>query len=96
MGKTLRAVRLFFSTYDEDIAERIIRELRGLGGDVRVARSRVVPELYYVEITTSDNELMRFEDAASNVLEKYSGDGHVYGVKVYSVPPKADSEASNG
>ena len=83
--KHKRLVRLFFNTYYEDAANRVIRELERLAASVKVERSRIVPELYYVELKprdASDEELERLVKAVEGLLRS---DDRVFGVKVYAV-----------
>jgi|GEM_PF-4890801 len=99
MGKSVYAVRAFFSTYYEEDAKALIEKLSKLEGELRSSRSRVVPELYYVEIIVDGPS--KLEEVAENtrfLLEEASRGGRVYGIKVYTVPPlEAGSEkASSG
>ena len=89
MGVQRRAVRLFFNTYYEEDAERALEALkRAAGGrEIRVYRSMVVPELYYVEIPlderVSDEEAARLAEAVAEAVRSVSDT--VFGVKAYYV-----------
>ena len=83
--KHKRLVRLFFNTYYEDAANNIIKELERLAASVKVTRSRIVPELYYVELRPrelDDEGLERLVKAVEGLLRS---DDRVFGVKVYAV-----------
>ena len=77
---------MFFSTYYEDEARRVIDGLRSLSDSVEVKRSRVVKELYYVELRLGSDagrdEAMRLAEQARSILADAAT---VYGVKVYVV-----------
>jgi hypothetical protein len=83
-GKGRRAVRLFFNTYYEDRAERIIEALKGLGFEMYVKRSKVVPELYYVDINVGDANLDEVKEEVENILRK-EADDTVFGIKIYVI-----------
>lgn len=87
MAALKRVVRGFFSTYYEDTANTLINTIRGMAkGDVRVVRSSVVPELYYVEIRLGDNVSKEdAEELAERLRRLLTGTDTVYGVKVYTV-----------
>lgn len=87
MAALRRAVRGFFSTYYEDEANALIERIRStVKGDVRVTRSNVVPELYYVEIRLGDNASREeAERLAARLRELLLEADTVYGVKVYTV-----------
>jgi len=75
--KGRRAVRLVFNTYYKEDADKIINALRDKGLRFSVTNSRVVPELYYVDIDIGDNDLSAVERV---VKEIYSAviDGIIY------------------
>ncbi|ABM81129.1 hypothetical protein [Hyperthermus butylicus] len=83
MTRAVRAIRVFFNTYYEESAEKILSALKSLGYDLRVERSRVVPELYYVDVRVEDN----LEEAKKTVEEviRRAADDTVFGIKVYVV-----------
>ena len=89
MGKSVKAVRVFFSTFYPEVGDSLIEALAGEFGRerIRYTRSRVVRELYYVEIL-SDNPARDME-SVKRILSKV--DDRVYGVKVYAVPREEGS-----
>ncbi len=89
MAKHLHAVRVFFSTYYDDVAAEIIDKIRERYGEgLRVKRSRVVPELYHLEVAVSNpDSLEKTAREIEEILAESTHDGKVYGAKVYTVPP---------
>ncbi len=84
-GKGRRAVRLYFNTYYEDTAKRIIEALRNaLPLKVNVERSKVVPELYYVDIEAGEENLEELRERVEKLVRE-AADDTVFGVKVYVV-----------
>ncbi|HIP66344.1 MAG TPA: hypothetical protein EYH08_07475 [Pyrodictium sp.] len=82
--KVKRVIRLFFNTYDENVAKKIFESLK-VFGEVKVRRSSILKEFYYVEITPpADADL---KDLASKVEEvvRSVGDDSVFGIRVYYV-----------
>ncbi|NOZ89047.1 MAG: hypothetical protein GXO15_03890 [Crenarchaeota archaeon] len=84
-----RLIRLFFNTYYEEDAKRVIEALEreAAPSKVRVTRSRVVPELYYVEIPLAGVES---REEAARLAEKLAATARavsdtVFGVKAYVV-----------
>lgn len=87
MGRERRLVRVFFNTYYTDIAEAVIRELKSLGYKAKATNSRVVPELYYVEINVSNTDPRNVAEKVRALLED-TREKHrdlVFGIKVYSI-----------
>jgi Fe-S oxidoreductase len=87
MERRKRLVRVFFNTFYEDVAKSIIKDLGRLG-EVKFTNSKVVPELYYVEISVGQGNNEDVEAVASEarkVLEKHAADGKAFGFKVYTV-----------
>ena len=89
MGKSVKAVRVFFSTFYPEVADRLVETFVNEFGRerVRYTRSRVVKELYYVEIFS--DEPLRDAEYVKRVLDK--ADDRLYGVKVYTVPREEGS-----
>jgi hypothetical protein len=83
-GKGRRAVRVFFNTYYEESASKIINALKSLGYGVRVQRSRVVPELYYIDIDAGSEDLEKVRQTVEDTLKR-EADDTVFGVKVYAI-----------
>ncbi len=85
MAKRKRVVRLFFNTFYEDAAKAILERLERSYGRVRVVRSQVLPEFYYVEIQVGENEdPARVRTEVENLVAQVGGD-RVFGVKAYDV-----------
>lgn len=87
MGKERRLIRVFFNTYYEDVAESVLNELKSLGYEMKMTNSRVVPELYYVEMEVGaenlDQAVAKVQRLLEEARDKYSG--RLFGVKVYGV-----------
>lgn len=82
--KVKRVIRLFFNTYDKNIAERIFESLREFG-EVKMKQSSILKEFYYVEIVPPTNVdpkslVTKVEEVVKNV-----GNDLVFGVRVYYV-----------
>ncbi|HIQ10680.1 MAG TPA: hypothetical protein EYH26_01720 [Pyrodictium sp.] len=82
--KVKRVVRLFFNTYDKNIAKRILESLREFG-EVRVRQSSILKEFYYVEIIPPANADLK--DLATKVEEvvRSISNGSVFGIRIYYV-----------
>ncbi|ALL01071.1 hypothetical protein Pyrde_1023 [Pyrodictium delaneyi] len=87
MGKERRLVRIFFNTYYTDVAEAVLKELKSLGYEVKATNSRVVPELYYVEINVGNTDPRDVAEKVRALLEdtREKHRGLVFGIKVYSI-----------
>ena len=85
MAKRKRLVRLFFNTFYEDVARSISESLEREYPGVKVQRSRVLPEFYYVELPVPQGEGV--EEVARRIEElvKRIGGDRVFGVKAYGV-----------
>ncbi len=85
MAKRKRLVRLFFNTFYEEAAKRIVEGLEREYPGVRVQRSRVLPEFYYAELPVPQGDSV--EEAARRVEElvRRLGGDRVFGVKAYGV-----------
>ncbi len=85
MAKRKRLVRLFFNTFYEDAYKAVVEALEREYGRVRVVKSRVLPEFYYVEVhmTPSDD----LEEASRRIEElvRSVGGDRVFGVRAYPV-----------
>ncbi len=84
-----RLIRLFFNTYYEEDARRVVEALQreAAPNEVRVTRSKVVPELYYVEVPLRNVES---REEAAQLAERLTAavraaSDTVFGVKAYVV-----------
>ena len=85
MAKRKRVVRLFFNTFYEEVARRIIEEIeRGYPG-ARGRRSSVLPEFYYVEVPVGQGDDVDEVARSVEELAKRLGGDRVFGVKAYGV-----------
>ena len=82
--KVKKAVRLFFNTYDKSIAERIFESLKELG-EVKIVRSSILEEFYYVEIVPPANVDLKSLATKVEKVVRNIGNGSVFGVRVYYV-----------
>ncbi len=80
--KHKRVIRLFFNTFDETLAENVVREVTRYG-TIRVQRSGVTRELYFVEIEPRPGE--DHNQLAREIEEKLRNNDQLFGVKVYTV-----------
>ncbi len=87
MGKERVVLHVFFSTFYEGDAEKLVEEIAAaIGSRPRVERSRVVRELYHLEAEFGDpGEAVKALEAVRGVLAR--APDTVYGVKAYVVPP---------
>ncbi len=87
MGKERIVLHVFFSTFYEDEADRLVEKITEvLGSRPRIERSRVVRELYHLEAEFADpGEALKALEAVQELLD--SVPDTVYGVKAYVVPP---------
>ena len=85
MAKRKRLVRLFFNTFYEDAYKDVVEALKREYGDVRVVRSRVLPEFYYLEIRVAPGDSL--EEVARRIEElvRSVGGDRVFGVRAYPV-----------
>lgn len=84
MPKGRRAVRLIFNTYYSDDAERILTALQNSGIEFKLSRSKVTPELYYVDIDAGSADLEELRRRVERIVQENKTDT-VFGVKVYSI-----------
>ncbi len=84
MPKGRRAVRLIFNTYYENDARNILDALQRSGIKFSVSRSKVVNELYYVDIDAGNQDLESVLEKVRSVVEKNRGQT-IFGVKIYAV-----------
>ncbi len=84
MPKGRRAVRLVFNTYYSSDAERILTALRDNGIEFKLSKSRVTPELYYVDIDAGNTDLEELQRRVEEIVQENRTDT-VFGVKVYSI-----------
>ncbi|BEP17536.1 hypothetical protein PYJP_08880 [Pyrofollis japonicus] len=85
MPKGRKAVRIVFNTYYEKDAEKIINILKDNGFNItKITRSRVVPELYFIEISADNNNLIEMENSIKELIAKNKTDT-IFGLKVYSI-----------
>ncbi len=76
-------IRIFFNTFYESDAQDLIDKLSTIG-EIRVERSKNVPELYYIEIQLPrDSDLSEAEGKVREILTKTPPS--IFGVKIYSV-----------
>ncbi len=85
VAKRKRVLRIFFNTFYEDVAKRIEEELIREYGRVRVTRSRVLPEFYYVEVELGSSDGLEEAARKAEELVRRAGGDLVYGVKAYVV-----------
>ncbi len=84
MPKGRRAVRLIFNTYYSSDAERILTALQNNGIEFKLSRSKVTPELYYVDIDAGSADLEELRRRVERIVQENKTDT-VFGVKVYSI-----------
>jgi len=84
MPKGRRAVRLFFNTYYDDAAQILVEILESRGYKFKVIKSRVVPELYYIDITVENGKPEEIAESVKEILKNIQDD-RIYGIKVYAV-----------
>jgi len=81
-------LRVFFSTYYEEAAQSAIKALENLCScRPRVSRSKVISELYYVELPLDSVASGNNVDAAVEKVSRIVKGAHesIFGVKVYAV-----------
>ncbi len=83
-AKHKKLVRVFFNTFYEDAAKKAIEELKSYG-IVKVSRSKLVPELYFVELVPSQDYIDKLEELASTIENTLKRDDRIFGVKAYAV-----------
>ncbi|MET1101698.1 MAG: hypothetical protein ABWW69_04390 [Pyrodictiaceae archaeon] len=76
-----RLIRIFFNTYYDDVASELLRRLSEYG-KLNYTRSKIVPELYYVELSGVEGDLEEKTREIERMLKDYDT---VFGVKVYKV-----------
>ena len=79
--KHKRLIRIFFNTYYDDVASEVLRRLSSYGR-LNYTRSKIVPELYYVELSGVEGDLEEKVKEIEGLLKNYDT---VFGVKVYKV-----------
>ncbi len=84
MPKGRRAVRLIFNTYYSGDAEKILAALQNNGIRFKLSRSKVTPELYYVDIDAGSADLEELRRRVERIVQENKTDT-VFGVKVYSI-----------
>jgi len=82
--KVKRVIRLFFNTYDENVARRIFESLKKFG-EVKVRRSTILKEFYYVEITPPANADLKDLTTKVEEVVRSVGSDSVFGIRVYYV-----------
>ena len=65
---------LYMVTFDEELIRRVREELERLGEEVRVSRSRVVPEFWRIVVTHSTENVEEFKKKVESVASKILGD----------------------
>ena len=85
MAKRKRLVRLFFNTFYEDVYKAVIDALKREYGDVRIVKSRVLPEFYYVEVSMAPSDDLGEAAKRIEELVRSVGGDRVFGVKAYPV-----------
>ncbi len=82
--KLRKLVRAFFNTFYHDVAASIVDCISKLETvqEVKVNRSKVVPELYYVEVTPKETSPKVVEEVERCIKE--FGKDLVFGIKVYA------------
>jgi hypothetical protein len=78
-----RLVRVFFNTFYEDVVDSILRRVEAVGKLIRVSRSKIVPELYFIELEPLDSIDAR--EAARKIEEELRSNDRIFGVKAYVV-----------
>ncbi len=81
--KHKKLIRIFFNTYNEDKARQVLEKLREKG-DIKVSRSGVVKELYYVELYPASDR-NSYKELVSEIEEFLKAQDGVFGVKTYYV-----------
>ncbi len=76
-------VRAFFNTYYDDLASSIIEAVKREAEVVKVSRSKLVPELYFLELKPKAGESL--DELAEKIEKLLKSDDRVFGVKVYVV-----------
>ncbi len=78
-----RLIRVFFNTFYDDAAQGVAKRLEAYGRVVKLTRSQIVPELYFVELEPrGEVDLNKLAEEIEGQLKR---DDRVFGVKVYPV-----------
>lgn len=84
MPKGRKAIRLIFNTYYEDDAQKILSALRRNGIKFSVTRSKVVNELYYIDIDARNHDLETLLGKIREIIEK-NRTSTIFGIKIYAI-----------